>query len=75
MTEPATLVVLAFAATMAMALVSAAALRGWRDWLELRRLELNGARRAPARAAAGLELVDLRDRVRRLEAIANGIEA
>ncbi|MGQ0589227.1 MAG: hypothetical protein ACT4N8_06815 [Sphingosinicella sp.] len=74
MTDP-TLLVLAFAATLALALVSAAALRGWQGWLELRRLELNGGRAAPgARGPARVELTELRDRVRRLEALANGVE-
>ena len=36
--------------------------------------EGRGRRRAPSPAAARLELADLRDRVRRLEAIANGVE-
>lgn len=72
MTHP-TLLVFAFAATLALALISAAALRGWQGWLELRRLELDGGRSAPARARKP-ELIELRDRVRRLEAIANGID-
>jgi len=73
MTDP-TLLVFAFAATLALALVSAAALRGWQGWLELRRLELDGGRRVPAPARRP-ELTELRDRVRRLEAIANGIDS
>ena len=73
MTDP-TLLVFAFAATLALALVSAAALRGWQGWLELRRLELNGGRTAPPRPRSRAELNELRDRVRRLEAIANGVE-
>ncbi|HVQ09077.1 MAG TPA: hypothetical protein VMS43_11655 [Allosphingosinicella sp.] len=62
---------------VALAMLSLAALRGWEGWLQLRRIELaqgRGARRAPSPAAARLELADLRDRVRRLEAIANGVE-
>jgi len=74
MTDPA-LLVFAFAATLALALISAAALRGWQGWLELRQLELGSCRSAPgARAPARVELSELRDRVRRLEAIANGVE-
>jgi hypothetical protein len=58
------------------ALLSFALLRGWEDWLRLRRLELNrtGARPRISPAAQRLELIDLKDRVRRLEAIANGLE-
>ena len=58
------------------ALLSFALLRGWEDWLRLRRLELNRSDPRPRASAASqrLELIDLKDRVRRLEAIANGVE-
>jgi len=57
------------------AMLSFAMLKGWEDWLRFRRLELSESG-LPPRAAAGrrVELLDLRDRVRRLEAIANGVE-
>jgi hypothetical protein len=72
-TESLLMVVAALLA--ALFLLSLAALRGWEGWLQLRRIELGrGRRRAPSPAAARLELADLRDRVRRLEAIANGVE-
>ena len=58
------------------AMLSLALLRGWEDWLRLRRLELGQGGSGPLPSAAGrrLELIDLRDRVRRLEAIADGAE-
>lgn len=58
------------------ALLSFALLRGWEDWLRVRRLELGEglARRRPSPASQRLELLDLRNRVKRLEAIANGLE-
>lgn len=58
------------------ALLSFALLRGWEDWLRLRRLELSEhrTRRPPSPASQRLELLDLRSRVKRLEAIANGLE-
>ena len=65
------------ALVVAVPMLSLAALRGWEGWLHLRRLELaqgRGRRRPPSPAAARLELADLKDRVRRLEAIANGVE-
>ena len=50
-------------------LTSLALLRGWRGWLELKHLELSG----PASPSGGrIELASLRERVRRLEAIAEG---
>ena len=60
----------AFAVTAALALVSAAGLRAWRQWLEVKRTELS--RNGPA-AARG-DLGELKRRVRRLEALASGIE-
>jgi hypothetical protein len=74
--DPGTLVAVLAAAVVALAMVSLAALKGWDGWLELRRLELSRERdREPkSPAAARLELADLKDRIRRLEAIANGEE-
>ena len=74
MTDPASLIALTGSGLLAVGLASVAALRGWAGWLELRRIELAGRRcGVPRRGAA--ELADLRARVRRLEAIANGGEA
>jgi len=58
------------------ALLAFALLRGWEDWLRLRRLQLGRSGDRPMRAAGvrRLELIDLKDRVKRLEAIANGVE-
>ncbi len=59
------------------AMLSLALLRGWEGWLQIRRLEMSqgsSGRRRPSAASRRLELIDLRDRVKRLEAIANGVE-
>ena len=58
------------------AMLSFALLRGWEDWLRLRRLELGegSLRCAPSPARQRLDLLDLRSRVKRLEAIADGME-
>ena len=76
MSDAGTLVALLAAAVVALAMLSLALLKGWDGWLELRRLELtqNGRGEPLSPAAARLELADLKDRVRRLEAIANGGE-
>ena len=76
MNDPGTLVAILAAAVVALAMISLAALKGWDGWLELRRLELMQSRRDEPKspATARLELADLKDRVRRLEAIANGDE-
>jgi hypothetical protein len=75
-TAPMLLLVIAATGLAAMAIVSAAALKGWNGWLELRRFEVPSSRAAPSppTAAARIELADLRERVRKLEAIALGID-
>ena len=54
-----------------------AATRAWRGWLELKRLEL-AARIAPADDGESIglriELADVRERLKKLEAIASGVE-
>jgi hypothetical protein len=73
---------LVFAATAVgiTAMLCFAAGRAWRGWLELRKLEI-AARGAPHEAesaedAIGLriELADVRERLKKLEAIAAGVE-
>jgi hypothetical protein len=51
-------------------------LKAWNGWLELKRFELTheaGDRGLPP-ASGRIELADLRERVRKLEAIAAGID-
>lgn len=59
-------------------IVALAALRGWKGWLDLKRLELQANRPAdapaPAHAASRIELADLKERIRKLEAIAAGVD-
>jgi hypothetical protein len=72
MNDPASLVTLSGSALLAIALASAAGLKGWTDWLEVRRLELGIGRRSGG--GGRIEVAELRKRVRRLEAIADGAE-
>jgi hypothetical protein len=53
-----------------------AGLRGWNAWLELKRMELTHSVADHGLPPAGnrIELADLRERVRKLEAIAAGID-
>ena len=76
MLDPTSLVAVSASGLVAIALASAAGLKGWSEWLELRRFELAGYRGGAPRTASGarIELADLRERVRRLEAIANGAQ-
>ncbi len=53
-----------------------AGLRAWNGWLDLKRFELThdaGDRHLPP-ATGRIEIADLRERVRKLEAIAAGID-
>ena len=58
-----------------------AGLRGWNGWLALRRaeLEMSSSRTAmhdpaPPSAAARIDMADLKERIRKLEAIASGVD-
>jgi len=61
-----------------LAMVSVALLRGWSLWLSLkmRELELVGAARGASPPSAGgrIEIADLKERIRKLEAIAAGVD-
>ena len=76
MSDAGALVAILAAVVVALAKRSLAALKGWDGWLELRRLELSQSQgtRPTTPAAARIELADLRERIKRLEAIANGVE-
>ena len=74
--EPLFIALVAASILAAVALASWAALRGWQGWLELKRFELTcaaGDRSLPP-ASGRIEIADLRERVRKLEAIAAGID-
>lgn len=76
MGDPSFLLVAA-AGLAAFLIAALALLRGWRDWLALKRAELDREAEASAPSPspqARIELADLKERVRRLEAIANGVE-
>ncbi len=51
-------------------------LQMWRGWLEFRRLEITriGQSSPPRSAGSRIDVADLRERVRKLEAIAEGID-
>jgi hypothetical protein len=59
-------------------IIAAASLRGWRDWIELKRSEMENQHHplrdgAPS-AVSRIEVADLKERVKKLEAIAAGID-
>ena len=74
--EPLTIAVLAASVIVGLTAASLAALKAWNGWLELKKMELTqitGDRGLPP-ATGRIEMADLRERVRKLEAIAAGID-
>jgi hypothetical protein len=74
--DPITIGVLAASIILGLAGAGLAGLKAWNGWLELKRFELTheaGDRGLPP-ASGRIELADLRERVRKLEAIAAGID-
>ena len=74
--EPITMAVLAASVLIGMAAASWAGLKAWNGWLELKKMELTqiaGDRGLPP-ATGRIEVADLKERVRKLEAIATGID-
>ncbi|MCT2559530.1 hypothetical protein N0B51_11125 [Tsuneonella sp. YG55] len=86
---PSDQIVTAAASLTAIAIVAFAMLRGWQGWLTLKERELErtaggatlsrgeSARETDTGSALGaarIELSDLKERIRRLEAIASGVD-
>ncbi len=78
MTDPIMWTAVSGASLAGIVVVSIAALKGWRDWISLQRFSLEGRSTEPSTgvpsSAARIELADLRERVRKLEAIAAGVD-
>ena len=77
MTDPILIATVAASIIAAVGIAAWAGLKAWHEWLELKRMELvNGRAEATISPAAGgrIEMADLRERVRKLEAIAAGID-
>ena len=74
--DPITIGVLSASILLGLAAASWAGLKAWSGWLELKRFELTyeAADRGLPPASGRIELADLRERVRKLEAIASGID-
>ena len=74
--EPLTIGLVGGGLFAGMTAASMAALKGWQGYLELRRFELthDTAERTLPPAGNRIEMADLRERVRKLEAIAAGID-
>jgi len=74
--EPLSIAMLGTSILLAMGLTCMAGLKGWQAWLDFKRLELAAQTGEPGLppATGRIELADLRERVRKLEAIASGID-
>ena len=82
MPDPITMALIAATVIGTIAFAAFAGLKGWRDWLDFKRLELashgsaygHGLDLPLGPTGNRIELADLRERVRKLEAIAEGID-
>lgn len=77
--DPQLVITLAVSGLAGLGMVTAAALSGWRGWLALKHRELAELRRPEPTAtmpspASRIELADLKERIRKLEAIAAGVD-
>ncbi len=76
----ATNLIPAAVALTALTIISLVALRGWRDWIQLKREELSAGHvadmhdSAVPNAGSRIEIADLKERLRKLEAIAAGVD-
>ena len=74
--DPLTIAVLSASVIAGLTGAALAGLKAWNGWLELKKMELtqmSGDRGLPP-ATGRIEIADLRERVRKLEAIAAGID-
>ena len=78
MTDPYLYLTVSAASLTALGMVISAGLAGWRGWLQLKRSELDQLHAASAApmpgAGARIEMADLKERIRKLEAIAAGVD-
>ena len=78
MSDPQITLTLAVASLAGLAMLIVAALNGWRGWLQLQHEQLGhervGHAPAPPSAGARIEIADLKERIRKLEAIAAGVD-
>lgn len=76
MTEPMTIMLAASFGLAGLGLSLLAGLKGWQGWLDLKRLELAGRNAAEGggNAMERIEMADLKERIRKLEAIASCVD-
>jgi hypothetical protein len=73
-------ILLASCSLFGFVILATAALRGWQGWLALKERELDLRRATPELEGGSregmqrIEIADLKERIRKLEAIANGVD-
>ena len=74
--DPLSIALVSGSVLAALGTAAFAGLKGWNGWLDLKRMELTHAVADYGLPPAGnrIELADLKERVRKLEAIAAGID-
>jgi hypothetical protein len=78
--DPNLYLTLAASGLAGLAMVTAAGLSGWRGWLAFKRQELQDRHQAEPSVSTGpsassrIEVADLKERIRKLEAIAAGVD-
>lgn len=76
MTDPALYAMIAVSSLAAIAILAAAGLKGFNGWLALQRaqIDLRGDASAAPSPMNRIEIADLKERIRKLEAIAAGVD-
>ncbi len=75
MQDPAFYLMTAAFSLIGLTVMSLVALRGWRDWIALKSRELDAHQADhPPSATSRIEVADLKERIRKLESIAAGVE-
>jgi hypothetical protein len=59
---------------MGLTILSLIGLKAFRAWIDLKQLELAHDSPSPPNAAQRIDVADLKERIRKLEAIASGVE-
>jgi hypothetical protein len=67
-------VTLSLTTIVSLSVLALIGLKGFRAWIELKTLELGAHSTSPPSAAQRIDVADLKERIRKLEAIASGVE-
>lgn len=76
MYDPNVYLTVSLSSLAGIAIITTASLSGWRGWLALKQQQLDTQAPLPSVPSAGsrIEIADLKERIRKLEAIAAGVD-